>query len=59
MTTYTIHENAGETSKIKLDGDSGVQEKNFLHLSFITDKNKTVSLSSQNYSYPKFTLNIK
>ena len=24
MTTYTIHENAGATSKIHLDGDSGV-----------------------------------
>ena len=32
MTTYTIHENAGETSKIELDGDSGKQENNYVYL---------------------------
>ena len=59
MTTYTIHEKAGATSKINLDCDSGLQKYDYRYLSFITDPTKSINFLSENYSYPKYTINIK
>ena len=58
MTTYTIHESAGVTTKIELDDDSGQQKYNYVYLTFSSGSVGSYSSGAWSITSNDFTIPI-